>query len=84
MRHDPLARVRALKEDEGLDVWLCGGGRLAGALLAEIDEIVLKRYPVVAGRGRPMLDGPFAPTAFRPTETVSFDDGALVTWFERG
>jgi dihydrofolate reductase len=83
VRDDPLARVRALKEEDGLDVWLCGGGRLAGTLLAEVDEIVLKRYPVVAGSGRAMVDGPFAPTVFRPTDTVSFDDGALVTWFER-
>lgn len=80
---DPLTRVRELKAEEGLDIWLCGGGVLAGALLSEIDEIVLKRYPVVAGSGRPMIDGPFSPTAFRVTDSISFDDGALVTWFER-
>ena len=80
---DPLRRVRDLKSEDGADVWLCGGGVLAGALLSEIDDIVVKRYPVVAGSGRPMIDGPFSPTAFRPTDSTSFDNGALVTWFER-
>lgn len=83
VRTDVVERVRELKAQDGQDIWLCGGGLLAGSLLAEIDEIVLKRYPVVAGSGRPVLDGPFRPTAFRPTDSVAFDDGALVTWFER-
>ncbi|MFK5583952.1 dihydrofolate reductase family protein [Serinicoccus sp. LYQ131] len=33
---DPLALVRGLKQEDGLDVWLCGGGDLAGALLPEM------------------------------------------------
>ncbi|MBT2401114.1 hypothetical protein [Streptomyces sp. ISL-100] len=39
---DPLALVRELKLEEGtgLGIWLCGGGKLAGALLPEIDELV--------------------------------------------
>lgn len=81
---DVLERVRELKAEDGdHDIWLCGGGRLAGSLLDEIDEIVLKRYPVVAGSGIPVLDGPFRPTAFRPTDSIAFDNGALVTWFAR-
>ena len=83
VRGDVVERVRELKSQDGQDIWLCGGARLAGSLLPEIDEIVLKRYPVVAGSGRPVVDGPFRPTAFRPTDSVAFDDGALVTWFER-
>lgn len=82
--HDVVERVRELKAEESEhDVWLCGGGRLAGSLLPEIDEIVLKRYPVVAGSGIPVIDGPFRPTGFRPTGSIAFANGALVTWFER-
>lgn len=83
VRADVLDHVRALKAEPGADIWLCGGGRLAGALLPEIDEVVLKRYPVLAGAGRPMLDGAFAPTALRTTGTTSFDDGTLVSVLER-
>lgn len=81
---DPLGLVRRLKaEDSGLDVYLCGGGRLAGALLPEIDEIILKSYPVVAGAGIPMISGGFSPTGFTPTQRETFDNGAQVTWLSR-
>lgn len=60
---DPLALVRQLKREEGTgsDIRLRGGGRLAGALLPEIDELVLKSYPVVAGTGIPVFDSAFDP-----------------------
>ncbi|WP_019631863.1 dihydrofolate reductase family protein [Actinomadura atramentaria] len=78
---DPLAFVRDLKREEGLDIWLCGGGKLAGTLLPEIDRLVVKRYPVVAGGGVPLFDGPFAPTRFTPDRTHTFDTGVRVTWY---
>ncbi|MGW7271788.1 dihydrofolate reductase family protein [Streptomyces sp. NPDC054864] len=42
---DPLALVCELKGEVGavLDVWLCGGGRLAGTLMPEIDELSVQR-----------------------------------------
>jgi dihydrofolate reductase len=54
---DPLARVRALKQEPGRDIWLCGGGELAGRLLPEIDELFLKVNPVVFGSGVPLIAG---------------------------
>ena len=51
---DPVGLVRRLKHQPGAGVWLAGGGRLAGALLGEIDELVIKRYPVVLGVGIPV------------------------------
>ncbi|WP_027499512.1 dihydrofolate reductase family protein [Rhodococcus sp. UNC363MFTsu5.1] len=80
---DPLDLVRELKAQEGMDIWLTGGGKLAGTLLPEIDELIIKRYPVVAGTGIPAFDGPFLPTQFTPTRTESFDNGASVTWLSR-
>ncbi|ARQ69638.1 dihydrofolate reductase family protein [Streptomyces marincola] len=78
---DPLGLVRRLKqEDGGLDIWLCGGGRLAGELLPEIDELIIKSYPVVAGAGPSVFDGAFDPTLFTPTARETFDNGVLVTW----
>ncbi|GAA3127759.1 dihydrofolate reductase family protein [Planomonospora alba] len=80
---DPLALVRRLKKEGGMDIWLCGGGRLAGSLLPEIDELIVKSYPVVAGAGLPMVAGEFDPTHFVPTRSRSFGNGATVTWFTR-
>lgn len=31
---------------DGKDIWLCGGGKLAGALRPEIDVLVVKLHPV--------------------------------------
>ncbi|RFU36848.1 dihydrofolate reductase [Actinomadura logoneensis] len=83
-KDDPRALVRHLKsEDTGKDIWLCGGGTLAGALLPEIDEIVLKTYPVVAGTGIPMFSGAFDPTLFTTTDRRTFANGAQVTRLTR-
>ena len=80
---DPLALVRRLKQEAGGDIWLCGGGNLAGQLLPEIDELIFKTYPVVAGAGRPVIAGAFAPTEFRQTDQRTFSNGAFVTRSER-
>ncbi|WP_282777763.1 MULTISPECIES: dihydrofolate reductase family protein [unclassified Nocardia] len=80
---DPVALVRRLKKEEGKNIWLCGGGKLAGQLLDEIDELVIKSYPVIAGAGISAFTGNFTPTRFRPTRRQDFDNGAQVTWFNR-
>ncbi|MFC9944510.1 dihydrofolate reductase family protein [Streptomyces pratensis] len=80
---DPLGLVRELKQEEGQDIWLCGGGLLAGALLPEIDELIIKSYPVVAGAGIPAFNGEFAPTPFEVADRTSFENGVTVTRFTR-
>lgn len=81
---DPLALVRELKGKEGeKDIWLCGGGKLAGALLPEIDRLIVKSYPVVAGAGIPAFDGKFDPTVFAVTERKSFGNGVTISSFAR-
>ncbi|GAA1055027.1 deaminase [Agromyces luteolus] len=81
---DVVATVRALKaEDSTLDIYLAGGGRLAGQLLDEIDGLVIKRYPVVAGAGLPAFGPDFAPTQFSLDAVRSFDGGNLVEWYSR-
>jgi dihydrofolate reductase len=88
LTNDPIATVRGLKQQEGLDVWLCGGGDLAGSLLPEIDHLVLKRNPVVFGSGIPIFgDVPYEPRAFALTRTRSFDSGVVIEEYasrERG
>ncbi|MGW6565823.1 dihydrofolate reductase family protein [Streptomyces sp. NPDC054975] len=80
---DPVALVRDLKARDGMDIWLCGGGKLAAALLDEIDEIIIKRHPIVLGSGIPLFDGPFTPTNFRPAGTRTFDSGLAITTFSK-
>ena len=75
---DPVAAVRALKaENSRLDVWLCGGGALAGQLLGEIDEVRLKVNPVILGAGRPLIAGGYAPRALVPRLRREFESGVV-------
>jgi len=78
VRDDPVAAVRALKAEPGRDVLLVGGGRLAGALLGEVDELIVKLYPVVAGAGVPVFDAPFTPTALTLTASRVLERGTVV------
>ncbi|MFG3157358.1 dihydrofolate reductase family protein [Streptomyces sp. NPDC048219] len=82
---DPLALVRDLKDegDTDLDIWLCGGGRLAGTLLPEIDELLVKTYPVIVGTGVPVVDGTFDPTVFTVAERTAFPNGVTLTRLTR-
>ncbi|RIQ37449.1 dihydrofolate reductase family protein [Jiangella rhizosphaerae] len=81
---DPLELVRRLKaEDSPLDVYLAGGAALAGAVLPEIDRLVVKQYPVVAGAGVPLFTTGFAPTAFELTDVQSFGSGHVVLDYRR-
>jgi dihydrofolate reductase len=79
---DPIGLARRLKAEDGdLDIWLCGGGVLAGQLLAEIDELVIKQYPVVAGGGLPVFAGPFQPRPFTPREMLTFSHGGTIATY---
>lgn len=82
---DALATVRELKqqEDGGLDVYLAGGGQLAGSVRDEIDELIVKVYPVLAGRGIPMFTGDFVPRRFELTDQRSFESGTVVLSYMR-
>lgn len=84
MATDPLEYVRDLKRQEGLGIWLCGGGSLAGALLPEIDELVLKVNPIVVGDGIPLFRRGFEPHRFTRLETKTFDSGVTVCRFASG
>jgi len=80
---DPVELVGQLKAEEGLDIWLCGGGELAGSLLPEIDELIVKRYPIAIGSGVPLFVAPFRPYPFALTATRTFDSGAAVQTYTR-
>lgn len=82
---DPVAKVRELKAQEGLGIWLVGGGKLADALRPEIDEIIVKLHPVIAGDGIPMFGGAFDPQRFDLTHAQTFASGVMhLTYTKRG
>ncbi|MEU2115757.1 dihydrofolate reductase [Streptomyces sp. NPDC016459] len=81
---DLVGRVRELKaEDSPLGVWLCGGSTIAGELIEEIDELVIKTYPQVYGTGMPMFGADFEPRDFTLGDVRAFDNGVIVRTYTR-
>ena len=83
VRTDPVSRVRALKAEEGRGIYLAGGAGLAGVLLDEIDRLIVKKYPVIAGSGIPMVSHAFAPTQFAFDDAQALDNGCVVLRYSR-
>lgn len=83
VRDDPAGLVKRLKAEEGQDIWLCGGGDLAGQLWDEVDELVVKLSPVLAGRGRPVVAQEFAPKQLRLTSARPLESGVVVLTYRR-
>ncbi|MDX2559416.1 dihydrofolate reductase family protein [Streptomyces sp. TX20-6-3] len=81
---DLVGRVRELKaEDSPLDIWLCGGSTIAGELIEEIDELIIKTYPQVYGSGMPMFGADFEPRDFELNDLRVFGNGAFVRTYTR-
>lgn len=76
---DPAEVVRGLVQEPGADIWLCGGGNLAGQLVDQIDRIVVKRHPKVFCNGIPAFASKtYNPSAFEVIDTRTFDSGVAV------
>lgn len=82
VKGNPATKVRELKTEDGMDIWLCGGGVLAGALYDEIDVIVLKRHPILIGAGIPLVVGDFAPRLFELTEQYTAEGSVTISTYE--
>lgn len=80
---DPAGRVRDLKNTDGAGIWLAGGGNLAAELRTEIDELVIKRNPIVLGAGTPLVDGSFLPQPFDRISSQTFNTGVVVEIYRR-
>jgi dihydrofolate reductase len=84
---DPVQKVRELKAEEGLDIWLCGGGSLAGSLRDEVDEIHLKLHPIVLGKGAPLFDSPDTAAGqlerYDLVSSRTFDSGVALLIYRR-
>lgn len=80
---DPRQVVRELKARPGKDIWLCGGADLAGQLASELDELIVKLNPVLAGDGIRLLRGDFHPEALVLRQQKVFASGVVWLTYER-
>lgn len=80
---DATAVVAGLKHSAPGDIYLCGGGRLAGTLLAAglVDRLRLKRAPALYGAGTPLFDGTNPRPRLRHVDTRDYGDGSILQEF---
>ena len=59
VRTDWAQALAALRDGDGEDIYLCGGGRFAAFVAGHglLDRVRLKRAPVVLGRGVQLFEG---------------------------
>lgn len=82
-RESPVKLVQELKVQAGKDVWLCGGSKLAAALVDEIDELVLKINPVLIGAGIPLFAGATSPLPLSLTVRKEYANGFVLARYRR-
>ncbi len=79
IRKDPVEFVRALKQEEGKNIWLVGGAEINGLLLQHklIDEIILFKMPVVIGSGISLFGEDSFFELLKLEETKTYNSGVV-------
>jgi dihydrofolate reductase len=77
---NPAEFVTNLKEQPGRDIYLCGGGKLASALLEAdlIDEIIVKLNPLLIGSGIPMFAHVPKPIQLQLIDCKAYSSGVVL------
>jgi dihydrofolate reductase len=81
---DAAAVVAELKQQEGKDIWLFGGGDLFRSLLAEgqVDTVELGVIPVLLGGGIPLLPPPGPRVPLRLASSKALGSGILMLSYD--
>ncbi|MET4077204.1 dihydrofolate reductase family protein [Janibacter sp. UYMM211] len=80
---DVVAHVAALRSAPGRDIWLCGGGDLAGQLVDLVDELQLKVNPVLLGEGVPLARLGYAGRAWRLADVERLPGDVVLLTYRR-
>ena len=80
-----VADIKKLKNSEGGDIKVWGSSELVQLLLKHdlVDELWLKTYPVVLGKGKKLFNDESMPAAFTLTESQVTPGGVIVANYKR-
>ncbi len=76
---DPADLVRQLKQEDGADIWLIGGGQINTILLNNdlIDKIILTIIPMTLGEGIPLFHGSYKEVKLKLEASKSYQSGIV-------
>lgn len=79
-----IETIRDLKSELGADIYLCGGGELAGLLLEHdlIDQLVLKINPVCFGSGIRLFGHSLRGVELELIDSTVYDNGVQCCRYE--
>ncbi len=80
-----VADIEKLKNSEGGDIKVWGSGELTRLLLKHdlVDELWLKIYPLLLGKGKKLYDDDIIPAAFELTESSATPGGVIFANYKR-
>lgn len=80
-----VADIEKLKNSEGSDIKVWGSGELVQLLLKHdlVDELWLKIYPLLLGKGKKLYDSDTIPAAFTLMESVVTPSGVIIVNYKR-
>ena len=77
-------RVRAIKKENGKDIWLFGGASLTTSLMKEklVDELWLAVHPILLGQGKPLFSGLEERIQTKLITSQTYDTGLISLVYE--
>jgi dihydrofolate reductase len=80
-----LEDIKQLKISEGSDIQVWGSSELIHLLLENslVDEIHLRIFPIILGKGKKLFDDTTAATAFTLTENLVTPKGVIIAYYKR-
>ncbi|AYB34727.1 dihydrofolate reductase family protein [Chryseolinea soli] len=80
-----VADIEKLKRSEGADIQVWGSSELIHLLLQHdlVDELRLKIYPLILGKGKKLFDNGAIPAAFTLTESHVTTKGVIIANYKR-
>ena len=82
---DSLEDIKKLKNSEGADIQVWGSSQVVQLLLKDdlVDELWLKIYPLMLGKGKKLFDNGLNPAAFTITESTVTPSGVIIAYYKR-
>ena len=82
---ESLGDIEQLKISEGSDIQVWGSSELIHLLLENglVDELHLRIFPIILGKGKKLFHNGTAPTAFTLTENVVTPKGVIIAHYKR-
>ena len=85
INNNVVAELKKLKQEDGPDMQVYGSGNLVQTLLKHdlVDELWLKTFPILLGKGKHLFEEGVTPASFTLTESNITPSGVIFANYQR-